>query len=79
MVEGRGTGDPGVAYLVFVAWQVHCEIAVPCVPHFQGAVLATCDEQSAVGRPGALVYLGMYVRRVLIVGSPVGRWLTGAT
>jgi hypothetical protein len=54
----HGTGDPGVAYLVFVARQVHCEVAVPCVPHFQGAVLAAGDEQSAVGRPGALVYLG---------------------
>ena len=55
--DGMGAGGAGVAYLVLVTWQVHGEVAVPRVPHLEGAVLAACDEQSAVGGPCALVDL----------------------
>lgn len=54
-------------YLVFVARQVHGEVAVARVPHLERAVLAACDEQPAVGGPGALVDLWLYVRELLLV------------
>ena len=38
-----------VTYLVFVARQVHGEVAVPGVPDLECAVLAACDQQPAVG------------------------------
>ena len=59
--RGRERGFPEVHYyLVFVSRQVHGEAAVPCVPHLERAVLAGCDEKSAVGRPRTLVDLELW-------------------
>jgi hypothetical protein len=63
-----GAGGAKVAYLVLVTWQVHGEVAVPRVPHLEGAVLAARDEQSAVGGPCALVDLWFLL---------VSRWFGG--
>jgi hypothetical protein len=68
-----GTGDRVIpemraAYLVFVAWQIHGEIAVARIPHLERAVLAACDEQPAVGGPGTLVDLRVYVSQLVRAG-----------
>jgi hypothetical protein len=45
------------AYLVFVTRQVHSKVSRPCIPHFESAVFAACDEESTVCGPGALIDL----------------------
>lgn len=69
------------AYLIFMTGKIHCEISVARIPNLEGAVLATCDEQSAVGRPGALIDLVRQSAAAPVDSSriPSEDRLTGAT
>ena len=50
-------GSVRFTYLVFVSGKVHGESASAHIPCLEGGILASRDEKSAIGGPGALVDL----------------------